>query len=153
MFIIPLIDLYASGLDWLLKGDLPHLGLAWFFAVSYMNGLVLEFGRKMRAPENEEEGVNSYTKLYGVQKGPMIWIAFLLTTTILAVCAALHAGYGNVAIWWFPSCFLICAIPAILFIKKPTVKLSKGIEIAAGVWTLLMYFSLGAIPMIKNLLT
>ena len=42
MVIIPLIDIYASGLDWLLDGSKPHWGLAWFFCVSYVNGLVLE---------------------------------------------------------------------------------------------------------------
>jgi len=67
MFIIPLIDIYSSGLDWNLKGESPHVGLIFFFVVSYMNGLVLEFGRKMRSKENEEEGVVSYTGLYGIK--------------------------------------------------------------------------------------
>ena len=49
------IDLYSSGLDWKLDNAEPHLGLLFFFAVSYMNGLVLEFGRKIRTPEKEEE--------------------------------------------------------------------------------------------------
>lgn len=153
MFIIPLVDIYASGLDWFLEGHPPHWGLAWFFGVSYFNGLVLEFGRKMRAPDYEEEGVNSYTKQYGVKKGPMIWLLFLIITAALAIGAALYAGYGLFAVGWFLSCLILCSIPTILFIKNPTKKLSKSIEIAAGIWTLLMYFSLGAIPMIKNLLT
>ena len=153
MFIIPLVDIYASGLDWFLEGHSPHWGLAWFFGVSYFNGLVLEFGRKMRAPDYEEEGVNSYTKQYGVKKGPMLWLLFLIITALLAIGAALYADYGTFAVGWFLSCFILCSIPTILFINNPTKKGSKYIEVAAGVWTLLMYFSLGAIPMIKNLLT
>ena len=41
MVIIPLVDVYASGLDWHLAEESPHIGLAFFFAVSYMNGVVL----------------------------------------------------------------------------------------------------------------
>ncbi len=52
MFIIPLIDIYASGLDWFLAGVPPPRGLLFFFAVSYMNGIVLEIGRnKPRSPK------------------------------------------------------------------------------------------------------
>ena len=69
MVIIPLVDVYASGLDWHLAEESPHIGLAFFFAVSYMNGVVLEFGRKIRAPEDEAEGVVTYTALYGPKRG------------------------------------------------------------------------------------
>ena len=63
MFIIPLIDIYASGLDWLLAGVDAPKGLAFFFGVSYMNGIVLEVGRKIRIPENEKEGVLTYSSM------------------------------------------------------------------------------------------
>ena len=37
----------------------PH-GLFWFLLVSYFNGLVVEIGRKTRAPADEEHGVETY---------------------------------------------------------------------------------------------
>ena len=65
MLIIPLIDLYTSACDWLVKGAaLPH-GLHWFLAASYCNGMVVEIGRKIRAPEDEERGVETYTAVWG----------------------------------------------------------------------------------------
>ena len=54
--IIPLVDIYASGLDWFLEGAKPHLGLVFFFGVSYFNGIVLEIGRNLKAPEDEKKG-------------------------------------------------------------------------------------------------
>ena len=152
MVIIPLIDIYASGLDWLLGGDSAHWGLAWFFAVSYMNGLVLEFGRKIRTPETEEEGVISYTGMYGTRGGVANWLILLLATLGLAIGATHYANYGIIAYVILISFYILCAIPGFLFIKKPTVKLSKFIEYASALWTALMYLSLGGIPMLKELI-
>lgn len=151
MAIIPLIDLYASGLDWLVAGGLPHWGLAWFFAVSYMNGLVLEFGRKIRTPETEEPGVVSYTGLYGTKKAVVIWLALLLVTMGLAMGAAWYAGFGGWSIGVFEFCFAACSLPAWLFLAKPTAKRAKAIEYASAIWTALMYLALGGVPMLKTL--
>jgi 4-hydroxybenzoate polyprenyltransferase len=40
---------------------------AWngFFWVSFFNGTVLEIGRKIRAPQDEEAGVETYSFLWG----------------------------------------------------------------------------------------
>lgn len=152
MFIIPLIDLYASGLDWLIGNSEPHWGLAWFFAVSYCNGLVLEFGRKLRTPEDEEPGVISYTGLYGTKGGVVIWIALLTLTMILAIGASHYAGYGLMAYIIFGAFFILCTIPGILFILNPKSRLSKLIEYSSALWTALMYLALGGIPMLNAIL-
>ena len=153
MFIIPLIDIYASGLDWLLDNAEPHFGLVWFFAVSYTNGLALEFGRKIRTPENEEDGVVSYTGLYGVKGGVFVWLGTMFATMLLAMGASNYANYGLTATLILAAVFAFCAIPGILFLVKPTTKRSKFIEYSSALWTALMYLILGAIPMINELLS
>ena len=65
MLIMPLIDLYATASDWMVQGQLPPDGLHWFLIVSFCNGVVIEIGRKLRAPAAEEHGVDTYTKLWG----------------------------------------------------------------------------------------
>lgn len=152
MVIIPLVDIYSSGLDWLLSDAQPHWGLAWFFAVSYMNGIVLEFGRKLRTPQDEEPGVVSYTKMYGTQGGTWRWIVILFATLLLAIGAAWYAGFGNMATVAFIAVFVLCLIPAFLFLRKPTKERSKFIEAASAGWTALMYLILGAIPMLKQII-
>ena len=152
MFIMPLIDIFASGLDWMLNDADAPKGLMFFFGVSYMNGIVMEMGRKMKSRENEEEGVVSYTGLWGVKRAPWIWISMLFINAALAVTAAWFAGHGVAAFAVLGFLFIIFALPAFLFYKSQKQKFAKGIEYAAILWTLLMYFILGAIPMINDLL-
>src|SRR5262245_37021534 len=65
MAILPLVDLYATACDWWPTGEGAPRGLIWFLIVSYFNGIVIEVGRKIRAPQDEEVGVNTYTAVWG----------------------------------------------------------------------------------------
>lgn len=150
MFIIPLIDIYASGADWLLAGDNAPIGLLFFFAVSFMNGIVLEFGRKIKVAENEEH--NTYSTRYGANKATVIFLIMLFVTYIFSIAASWFAGYGTTGALVLSAIFVVCAIPAILFLKTKTLKLSKLIEVASGLWTAAMYLTLGGLPMVYSLI-
>lgn len=104
----------------------------------------------MRAPENEES--NSYTKVMGIKKAVLSWIGVLFVTLTLSIAASLFAGYGTLAITILIGMFMLCSLPGLLFLNKPTVKGSKYIEYASAVWTLAMYLTLGGIPMLTKLL-
>lgn len=150
MLIIPLVDMYASGLDWLLEGSTAPGGLIFFFIVSFMNGIVLEIGRKIRVPENEE--FNTYSTLLGAGKATRLWLLMLAITLIFAIAACYYAGYGMWGIMILGVIFLLCMAPALLFLLKQNRSRAKAIEIASAIWTIGMYLSLGGIPMLKQLL-
>ncbi|TND08139.1 MAG: 4-hydroxybenzoate octaprenyltransferase [Bacteroidetes bacterium] len=152
MLIIPLVDVYASGLDWLLEGVSAPKGLIFFFAVSYFNGIVLEIGRKIRVPEKEAEGVLTYSSMHGANKASWMWIGVLLVTLALSIAASWFAGYGMLGYAILAGFFIICALPAFLFIQKKTEKRSKMIEYASALWTIGMYLTLGGVPMLSKLL-
>ena len=152
MFIIPFIDIFASGFDWHLAGLEAPQGMIIFFCISYLNGIVLEIGRKIKTPETEEHGVISYTKLIGVKKAPAFWILILFITMIFAFVGAWYAGLGVIAYIIFVFLFLVCCTPAILFIKRPSIRSAKYMEYFSGLWTFGMYLTLGGIPMLFNLL-
>lgn len=152
MFIIPLVDIYASGLDWLVEGAPAPKGLLFFFAVSYFNGIVLEIGRKIRMPEKEAEGVLTYSSMFGAKKATWLWIFILFVTLGWSVAASWFAGYGHTGLLVLGVVFVICALPALLFMNKMTVKNSKLIEYASALWTIAMYLTLGGVPMIAELL-
>jgi 4-hydroxybenzoate polyprenyltransferase len=152
MFIIPLVDIYASGLDWLLEGAAAPKGLLSFFAVSYMNGIVLEIGRKIRTPEQEAEGVLTYSAMFGVKKATYLWILVLLLTLILSIAAAFYAGYGRLAFYVLIGFFLFCVSVALFFLNKMTQKSAKAIELASAIWTIAMYLTLGGVPMLAGIL-
>jgi 4-hydroxybenzoate polyprenyltransferase len=150
MFIIPLVDVYASGLDWHLAGVAAPVGLLWFFAVSYMNGIVLEVGRKIKTPEKEE--INTYSTMLGMDRATRLWLIVLAATLLCSYAAAWYAGYGWLGIAILTVCFTGCAIPGILMLQRATAGRAKGIEIASAVWTAAMYLTLGGVPMLMKLL-
>ena len=153
MMIIPLIDLYASGLDWKLEQESMHLGLLWFFCLSFFNGIVLEIGRKIRAPEGEEEGVVSYTSLYGTKGAVVIWLVMLTITLAFIVGAMNYAHYGIWSYVAIVTALLGASTPGIMFLRSSTQKNAKVIEKVSGIWAILMYLIIGAFPMLTNLLS
>jgi hypothetical protein len=151
MFIIPLIDIYASGLDWYLEGAAAPTGLLFFFAVSYMNGIVLEIGRKIRIPEKEEKGVITYSFLLGFNRSIILWIAVLFFTLCLGIAACYHAGFGISAAIILSLFFLLALLPAVFAYLGRTEKQAKRLELVSALWTIAMYLSLGGIPMLQKL--
>lgn len=73
--VVPLLQLLASAWDWALPGRTAPVGaLAWLAAVSFGAGLTLEIGRKLRAPQQEREGVEMYTGVWGVPGALLAWL-------------------------------------------------------------------------------
>jgi 4-hydroxybenzoate polyprenyltransferase len=151
MLIIPLVDVFASGFDWFLAGEKAPFGLLFFFIVSFLNGIVLEIGRKIKSPDKEEEGVLSYTYQLGTKKAAVFWLLILISTLVFAITATYFAGHGNYAYVSLVVVFLLCLIPAVIFIKKQDAKSAKLIELSSAVWTFAMYLILGGIPMLVSL--
>ena len=146
MIIIPLADIYASSYDWKLAQVAPPKGLLFFFGVSFLNGIVLEIGRKIRSLEREETGVDSYTKLWGMRGAPLIWLTVLTLNFILAVVAARYAHAASAVFIAIALVYGLAVIPAVVFIYRPAFKWSKAIEVVSLVWALTMYLALGGIP-------
>ncbi|TYR34164.1 hypothetical protein FXV77_16225 [Sphingobacterium phlebotomi] len=151
MLIIPLIDIYASGLDWLLAGADAPRGLLFFFAVSFMNGIVLEIGRKIRTPSDEKVGVETYSYMLGAKKATELWIFILFVTWLLSIAASYYAGYGILAYIILTAIFMLSCISAVLFMNNMTSKRAKAIELTSAGWTIAMYLSLGGVPMLERL--
>jgi 4-hydroxybenzoate polyprenyltransferase len=152
MFIIPLIDIYASGIDWLQEGVPAPKGLLFFFAVSYFNGIVLELGRKIRIHDDEKEGVLTYSSIHGARNATLLWLLMILITAGWAVAAVWFAGYGMQGFYTMLAIAVVISTPAILFLQKMTAKRAKMIEYASALWTIAMYLSLGGIPMMIEIL-
>ncbi len=147
MLIMPLIDLYATSWDWMVVSGVPPKGLFWFLLLSFFNGMVIEVGRKIRAPESEEEGVETYSSLWGINKSVTIWLINLVLTAVSAWMAAINIGFALPVSILLLVLVSIAVVLGMKFIRSPTPALSKGIENFSGIWTILMYMSLGLLPM------
>jgi 4-hydroxybenzoate polyprenyltransferase len=153
MVIIPLTDIYASSYDWKLHQAAPPVGLGFFFLVSYLNGIVLEIGRKLKPVEKEEPGVVSYTKLWGLQNAPWIWVILLALNFSAALAAAFYAGHTQTTYFVLSVLFLLALVPALLFLKTPAPRWGRLIEGASVLWAFGMYLTLGGIPILIQLAT
>ncbi len=152
MMIMPVIDFYTTGLDWNnANKTIPH-GLLIFLIVTFLNGIVIEIGRKIRAKEAEETGVETYSYLWGEKGATITWLCVLFTTFIFANIACFYAGFGSVTFLFLIFFLTFCAFPAFRFIRKREQKYAAKLEAMAGIWTLGMYLSLGGLPMLWHLI-
>ncbi len=148
MVIIPLVDFYATACDWWPSGQGMPPGLGWFVAASYSNGIVIEIGRKIRAPADEELGVNTYSVLWGPRTASLVWLGALLTTGFCAIRAAAQIDFAVPVAAVVAVMLLTAALVIWRFLTTPTAQRSKRIETLAGVWTILLYLSVGAVPLL-----
>ncbi len=149
MVILPLIDLYATACDWRTAGlGWPPSGLTWFLLVSFFNGIVVEIGRKIRAPQDEEDGVETYSSLWGRSAAVRIWLAAVVITALFAWQAAREIAFETPVAVLLLVLLAACALVSARFLTRTVPGSGKQVEIASGVWTLLMYLGLGALPAI-----
>jgi len=148
MFIMPLIDLYATACDWLPAQGSPPPGLWWFVIVSFFNGFVIEVGRKIRAPEDEEQGVETYSVLWGRKNAVIGWWMALVLTGATALVAAFNIKFIMPVAISLGLCFVVAVVCGIRFLKHQNPKSGKGFEILAGIWTLVLYLVLGVVPLL-----
>jgi 4-hydroxybenzoate polyprenyltransferase len=148
MVILPLIDLFATACDWAFAGlRQPPPGLAWFLIVSFLNGIVVEIGRKTRAPEDEEEGVETYSGLWGVAGAVRAWLAAVTLTGIAAWRAADGVGTALPMVALLTVLFAGCVAVSRPLARMHVPGSGRAIEIMSGVWTVVMYLGLGTIPL------
>ena len=150
MFILPLIDLYGTACDWRVANVEPPLALGILLFVSFCNGFILEIGRKIRAPEDEEYRVETYSALWGRRRAVTCWLIALTVTAIGAALATFQIETP-----WEIALYAIVAALALMvglrFLRRPMPGSGKRIELLSGLWTLVLYLSLGAIPLALRL--
>ncbi len=147
MLIVPLIDWYVSSFDWLVAGVPAPSALGWFLAVTFLNGLVVEVGRKIRAPQDEEPGVETYTALWGRRGAMLVWGGAIACNVALATIAAAHIGFARVDLAIFGALALGAAACGVMFLRSRRAGSGRRIEQMTGAWTLGSYLFLGIVPL------
>jgi 4-hydroxybenzoate polyprenyltransferase len=148
MGIMPLVDFFGTACEWMPRTGSPPANLGWFLAASFFNGIVIETGRKLRQPADEEDGVETYSRLWGKSGGAAVWAGSLVVTMGCAVMAASAIGFAVpvaialavvmvVALWMLPS-----------YVRGGLA--GKRIEAVSGLWTLVLYLMLGLVPLMLS---
>ena len=149
MAIMPLVDLYTTACDWVPAGfQRPPRGMLFFLIVSFFNGMVIEIGRKIRSPQDEEPGVETYSFLWGRRNAVAVWLLMLVATGQYAYLAARSISFATPVLILLTIVFVAAVGVCLWFLRSNVPKRGKYIEALSGVWSLMLYLSLGVIPMV-----
>jgi 4-hydroxybenzoate polyprenyltransferase len=147
MLIMPIVDFYATACDWMPAGSGHGPGaLVWFLAASFANGIVIELGRKIRSADQEEEGVETYSRLWGPRCASLCWWMAIVVTAVCALLAAMSVQAMLVVSLVLGVGLCATALVALGFARHLEGHGAKRIELASAVWTILLYTSLGILP-------
>jgi len=150
MLVMPLIDLYATACDWLAAGAgrAVGLGLVWFLLASFFNGMVVEVGRKIRAPEDEEPGVVTYSAVWGRARAVGAWLGVMVASALFAVLAARAVGAAAYVGALLALLALLAAAAGRAIVRAPRAGAGRRLELLSGVWTIALYGGVGILPLL-----
>jgi len=148
MLIMPMVDFYATATDWILFSTPPY-ALYWFVALSFFNGINLEIGRKIRSQKDEENGVETYSVLWGAKKATTAWLSMVLLTGLCAIGASyyLPTPFFSIVIAFVTVYMLVSIYQTRQFLKDTVNRSGKVFENLSGLFTLGVYLLLGLIPL------
>lgn len=145
MLVMPLVFLYATSLDWLAAGAPPPPGTASFLALAFFNGLVIEVGRKVRSPERERDGVDTYTAAWGTRTAVGVWMASVLAAAGAGVAVATVLGAATVAPAVLAGLALLALAPAVTVLSRSRADAERWIEPASAGWVLASYATMAVV--------
>ena len=146
MLILPFIDLYATSVEWLPRGGMITFGIVLYMISSFCDGTVVEVGRKLRAKENEEYGVDTYTQIWGPKRAMIVWMICLTISGTSTILAGFQIRVGFIIFAVLAPIYLYALYTAFKFAKDPTPKNAKIFTILPGAWMILMHLMLGFLP-------
>ena len=125
------------------KGNI-NWGLICYFAHSYVIGIILEIGRKTRKFEEEETGVETYSKLWG-RKNASFTLCVLYFIDFLLILGALQEISSKYAEFSFFALGAFLIISYYFTLKKFLMDNLSGkiVENVSGIWILFSYLNLG----------
>lgn len=148
MPMVGFITLYASAHDWLPARGTPPAGLGWLLIASVFLGVLLEIARKIRAPADEERGVDTYTAVWGRARAVTAWgVAFALAGGSGYVAAG-HVGFAAGFVWGLAVLGTAALLVACGFLRKPVPARARRFEALSGVATLAAYAALGPLTLL-----
>ena len=116
------------------------------FTLNYLNGIVLEIGRKTRRADEEEHGVQTYSKLWGKKKAAVI-LSLLFAVEYFLVILGLSYTYEKYFLFSGLVLLIILIISIYFMIKFLKKDLSgKIVESISGLWIMFSSMGLGLLP-------
>jgi len=132
--LMPIVALYLMNfmhVDWSITQAIPMLLL------TYIISWIVEIARKVRCKQDEEDGVKTYTAVFGIPKAMMI--LFTAETLLMLVHTSI-LGINNI-LFTVPI-YILVSIVNLLFAIKKNKTFAKITEILSNIYIILVYLSL-----------
>ena len=147
MIILPLLTLLVTACVWVETGRMPD-GLGLFLMLSFVNGIVLEVGRKLRAPDNEREGVETYSAIWGPKPAAGLWLVAVLAAATLTFALGMSLEAAILIGPMILVGLLLALVAALTFSEAPDHRAERRMDRVSGIWALLTYAGLGLGPLV-----
>jgi len=140
MVVMPLALLWMAQIG-AMKQTLPaEVGL--LAALAFLAGASLEVTRKLKAPGDERETIDSYTKVFGTTRAPVVVICLLIATMATSALILRSVFSQQMPLYW-GGLLLATMVPAVWalqqFRKSPSARTAKTSEGMVGLAMLTTY--------------
>lgn len=136
MLLMPLLAVMVYGFA---TGRWPWQAPGWFWVYSFVGFFVTlnwEVSRKIRAPEQEIEGVDSYTKVFGLYGAAWVVLGIRVVDTVLVALVGHHLGVSG---WFYGALvvlFAVCLVGFFQYRFDTNPRTAKRMETYAGMYVI-----------------
>ncbi|MFK7768586.1 MAG: UbiA family prenyltransferase [Mariniblastus sp.] len=134
MLVMPIFAMVVYSFT---TGEYPWEAPLWFWVYAFVGFFVTlnwEISRKIRAPEEEIAGVDSYTKILGTYGAAYAVLIVRIIDTLIVAWVGWHIGASQ---WFYcalVALFLICLVGFFQFRFNTNAKTAKRMETYAGLY-------------------
>ncbi len=134
LLVMPLLSLMVFSFA---TGHWPWAAPGWFLVYAWVGFFVTfnwEVSRKIRAPEDEIEGVDSYTRIFGTYGAAWVVLLLRVIDTALVALVGWHLGLSP---WFYAALvalFLACLLGFFDYRLHTSRKTAKRMETYAGIY-------------------
>ncbi|HEX9670433.1 MAG TPA: hypothetical protein VGC93_13250 [Thermoanaerobaculia bacterium] len=134
MLIMPLLALMVYSFA---TGRFPWQAPGWFWVYSLVGFFVTanwEVSRKIRAPEQEIDGVDSYTKVFGLYGAAYLVLGIRVVDTLMVALVGHRVGLGPLFYGALVALYLVCLIGFIHYRLDTNARTARRMETYAGMY-------------------
>jgi 4-hydroxybenzoate polyprenyltransferase len=134
MLIMPLLALLVYSFT---TGRPPWQAPAWFGVYALVGFFVIfnwEVSRKIRAPEDEIEGVDSYTRIFGTYGAAYLVLAIRVVDTLLVSLLGRHLGLSARFYGILVLLFVVCMAGFLHYRFRTSPRSARRMELYAGIY-------------------
>ncbi len=146
--VMILLGFYACNVYVIRNGPSLESAIGFYLGICFFTGLAFEIARKVSAPEDEREGIETYSQYFGTARVVIILIGLLVATT---VCALMLGWVLHFSVYYITGAVLIFVLTSVgvwRFRRAPTRENATGVGLYASLYTLAVY----GLIVIENLL-